>query len=961
VRASPNLRPPEPAANGGWSPWLWLAILLAFSLALRFLLFPLPGYKIDQANFRAWFLVAAEKGPAGFYAPPNWSDYPPFNVHIFWAFGHLARLLGPESLPWILKLPQNLFDMGIALLLFLFLRRRFGPWLGLLGAALYAFNPATIYDLAVWGQMDSVHTLFMVASLMALLARRWELSAGCLALALLTKPQSVAILPVVAYGVLREGGWRRALTSAGLGALVILLVLLPFQERNPLAFLLERTLGGYGVYAYNSINAYNLWAVMGFWKPDTAPLLGLSLQVWGFLAFSLLVLYVLWQLHRRYEEGSVLFAASLLAFGLFMLLTRMHERYIFPTLALLAMALFMPRARWLYLGLTATLLANLVYILPLLNADAFVPEGHWSFRVLVPANLALFAYALVGFHRQQPPLPLEEAMRRTRAFLEGRGLPRWRGEVLALALLTLAFFLVALWRLGSLRVPTSNWTPGRGEQALYLDLGSPHPVDRLYFLIQGPQEVKLQVFCGRPGEWEPRGNFSASGHWRSWRMLVLNCRSRYVRLAFRDTEAALGEVALFHRGRRLPILGVVGEGASPGFMALVDEQGLLSHPPDYRLGTYFDEIYFVRTAEEHLHLQEPFEWSHPPLGKLIIALGILYLGANPFAWRLPGVILATLMIPLVYHLARRMFGTARAGLMAATLLAFDFMHFTEARLGTAEISILFFVILTFFFFQRYYQPGGEGPRERARNLFLSLLFFGLGFATKWVTATALAGLLILLGGLKLRERRITWWEAGAFLGGLAAAGAVYLLSYIPYLLAGHDLVDLLQLQRSMFLYHAQLKASHPFASPWWSWPFLLKPLWMANSQLDGRAAMIFTMGNPALWLLGPLLILLTALLFLRRRDRLPAFIFVPFLTQWFSFIPIRRVLFIYHFFPNVLFMVLAATLWLEILWGRRRWVALGYLALNGLLFLGFYPVLSGYPISPEYWSDLKRLLPPPLG
>src|SRR3990172_2735229 len=191
-RAAQPLHPSRPLAWLGLTPWAWLFIVLALSLLLRSLLFHFPANQIDFGNFKSWLRVAAERGPAGFYDRPNWSDYPPFNVYYFWLFGHLGKLLGSWSLPLLLKLVPNLLDLGIAVLIFLSLRKRISPQAGLIGAAAYAFNPAAIYDLAVWGQMDSFHTLLMVSALLALLAARWELSAGLLALALLTKPQSVA-------------------------------------------------------------------------------------------------------------------------------------------------------------------------------------------------------------------------------------------------------------------------------------------------------------------------------------------------------------------------------------------------------------------------------------------------------------------------------------------------------------------------------------------------------------------------------------------------------------------------------------------------------------------------------------------------------------------------------------------------------------------------------------------------
>jgi predicted membrane-bound dolichyl-phosphate-mannose-protein mannosyltransferase len=38
--------------------------------------------------------------------------------------------------------------------------------------------------------------------------------------------------------------------------------------------------------------------------------------------------------------------------------------------------------------------------------------------------------------------------------------------------------------------------------------------------------------------------------------------------------------------------------------------------------SYFDEIYHPRTAYENIHRMEPYETTHPPLGKAIMTIGI---------------------------------------------------------------------------------------------------------------------------------------------------------------------------------------------------------------------------------------------------------------------------------------------------------------------------------------------------
>ena len=69
------------------------------------------------------------------------------------------------------------------------------------------------------------------------------------------------------------------------------------------------------------------------------------------------------------DEFLAIFAAFMLLFGFFMLPTRIHERYLFPAISVLALMFpFVKRARPLYVVLTATLLINEAYVLYWLNA-----------------------------------------------------------------------------------------------------------------------------------------------------------------------------------------------------------------------------------------------------------------------------------------------------------------------------------------------------------------------------------------------------------------------------------------------------------------------------------------------------------------------------------------------------------------------------------------------------------------
>ena len=62
---------------------------------------------------------------------------------------------------------------------------------------------------------------------------------------------------------------------------------------------------------------------------------------------------------------------------------------------------------------------------------------------------------------------------------------------------------------------------------------------------------------------------------------------------------------------------------------------------------------------------------------------------------------------------------------------------------------------------------------------------------------------------------------------------------------------LLDLTTGMYNYHNELRATHPASSPWWAWPFDLKPVWFyQQSFAAGTAGAIYDAGNLVIWWLG---------------------------------------------------------------------------------------------------------------
>ena len=298
-------------ARQGSLAWALPALLLV-GLVVRLLFINNEGFKTDVSTYTAWALGLSQHGFSTFYSTIGFADYPPGYFYILAAVGHFWHLFfaahdrGFGLLRDFVKLPAIFADLGVGALLYAVVRRFAGAGFSLAAAALYVLNPATIYVSALWGQVDSISGGLALLAIYALLRSEDDTGSGggraqnawivggwlAFAYSLLIKPQAAVLLPLLVAFAFVDPTRRRArlvASAIGIGAAILLALLLtePFHPSNPIAafvWLLERYAYGSNVYPYNSVNAFNLWAMRGMlWVPDTQAILGLKQYVWGVL------------------------------------------------------------------------------------------------------------------------------------------------------------------------------------------------------------------------------------------------------------------------------------------------------------------------------------------------------------------------------------------------------------------------------------------------------------------------------------------------------------------------------------------------------------------------------------------------------------------------------------------------------------------------------------------------------
>jgi dolichyl-phosphate-mannose--protein O-mannosyl transferase len=362
----------------------------------------------------------------------------------------------------------------------------------------------------------------------------------------------------------------------------------------------------------------------------------------------------------------------------------------------------------------------------------------------------------------------------------------------------------------------------------------------------------------------------------------------------------------------------------------------------------FDEAAFVPSAFQYLQGQQPAEMMHPPLAKLLIAAAIYYLGSSALGWRIAPALAGILLAPAFFLLARRALASERAALLAVGVFLLDDLYLVMSRLAmTNTFAVLFTVVASYFVL-------GAAREERlsARSLLAAAFFMGLALATRWSTLAIggfLAAVLIVARGRRLLRPR----ELGLLIASAAVVAATYIGSFGPLMAQGWSPRDVVELHRLMLRFHATTDVPHPYASPWYTWPWLYRPP-LYYYEPRGPAAdwivMVMAIGNPAVWWLSVPASAIALVWGLRLWDPRALFGATGFMVAYLAWgVAPRRVQFSHYFYDALPYACLCLGLLLaraESVWARRL-VGL-YLGVTAVLFLLFLPVVTALPL-PSAW------------
>ncbi len=923
----------------------------------------------------------------------------------------------------LLRLPAILCDIASGAVIYHIASKYVTPKTSFYMAIAYLFNPAVFINSSMWGQVDSVFTLAVLIICLLLTEGKTIPAYFVFALGILLKPQTLIFTPLIIFGIYEHvfangfslNKFLKNLFS-GLAAIACMVLFsLPFGVEKVLAQY-TTTLGSY---PYISVNAYNFWSLWGLnWSSQDKKFMFITFASLGTLVIILLtILSLLIFLRRKECKERYFVTGSFIVLTMFLFSVRMHERYLFPIMLLLLFTYIMSRkTQYLiaYIALSVSHFFNVWHVLYHYDPHNYNAKATAIILISLMTVLSGVYFYFILCKDMAGKLKTVSAIRTSQKLAKTSGnnesptasnnpiarilspkapepsrekMPFTKADWLLMLGITAFYACFTFYQLGHTTAPKTEYPL---PYYTYLDISAENgeEISALNWYLLNEQDIDftLEVKTNALTEWTYVQDFTMKSVF-SWAQVQLPFPATAIRITNMTEDAVVGEIVIQDAtGNILPVQN------SEYYPELYDEANTFPEVINHLSGCYFDEIYYTRTAYEYMNGLSTYENTHPPFGKVLITLGASLLGTTPFGFRFMGALFGVLMLPIMYLMGRNISRNRLAGAFVAFLFAFDFMHFTQTRLTTIDVFITFFVIAMYYLMERYINTSfyDRTIKETWIPLGACGIAFGFGIASKWTGAYAGAGLAIIFFAslfARYREYKYALLQPKGSTNQISHKHiinvfkentirtigfcmiffvvipfCIYLLSYIPFVDAWHPglLERMLHNQQTMFNYHSDLNATHPYSSTWNQWPIMTRPIFYYSNTLEGNLRQgISAFGNPLVWWAGIPAFVYMLYLAIAKRKKTAMFLCVGYLAQYLPWVLVSRCTFIYHYFPSVPFLVLMIAysfLQFKERLGKKTFAGLliGYALAAFLLFIMFYPVLSGQPVDKEFVADFLR-------
>lgn len=345
------------------------ALLMMAAFVVAWIFVPVESQGFDLGCFQSWAIFIHTKGLGHAYESPG-VDYNPLFLELLWLFGRIKGSVEAMNASFFtFKIFVLLFDFG-AVALMAYMLRRNGQNIAL--ACFLLFNPAYLYNTMVWGQVDSIFSMFVAFSIFLATRKNVLASLLCVLIALNLKLAAVVFVPLVVLlnlPAIREN--RRALLrTIPLLLAIQVLIFLPFLHRQSLLAIVAANQRQLRFSNTTSPSGFNFWWLIFGDRPYDVPgartVLHVSFKTWGVVMFAVSAAVILAPLFKTIilrktplSDAYVFLASSLYGLAFYFFTTGMHERYSHPAILLLAIYAVLSGSYFTYLLASLALFLNL--------------------------------------------------------------------------------------------------------------------------------------------------------------------------------------------------------------------------------------------------------------------------------------------------------------------------------------------------------------------------------------------------------------------------------------------------------------------------------------------------------------------------------------------------------------------------------------------------------------------------
>jgi dolichyl-phosphate-mannose--protein O-mannosyl transferase len=329
----------------------------------------------------------------------------------------------------------------------------------------------------------------------------------------------------------------------------------------------------------------------------------------------------------------------------------------------------------------------------------------------------------------------------------------------------------------------------------------------------------------------------------------------------------------------------------------------------------YDEGYFVPQAKVFIHGAQAPAQDKPPLGKLLLSIGIRAAGDNALGWRVAAAVCGALALVAIFLWTYLLLHDMRLAAIAASLTVFNNFWFVMSRIGMMDAFLMVFLTWSLVAFTASLVL--DVSTGRRRLLFCaSGILLGLAGASKWNAIDTLAVYFLVtmalfwmahwplakadssLAGCAEKVREI---GAPVLLLGLVVAPlAAYSLSYWPLCKAIHvpfNVRELIAMHAQIWHFNTTTVSNPTITTPWYKWPFNLNP----------QRALSYLVANPVVAWGGLAAMMVCMRRFWKALSFQEGLVFLLFAANYMQWaVTPEKGIFYYYYYPSV--MILGVTI-----------------------------------------------------